>query len=529
MDRRKHPALPSPQLLGDVWREACRHLSLPEALVAIEARLRDALPVGRFFVLDLDLVRQVLVALPPERAHLPEGSAPSATAFRRLRAWAESGECTDIGDLREDSPSLLRMLPADLAAATLLCGLTGAHGARGLLVVEPRSGATFGPEQVRFVHMLRDPLSAALDNHHQLRELDSLRASAEADRLSLLARLGRDTMNDTVIGVTEGLRGVFERLVKVCTSDLPVLILGETGAGKEVVAREIHTRSPRADAPFIRVNCGAIPPELIDSELFGHEKGSFTGATNQRLGWFERAHAGTLFLDEVGELPLAAQVRLLRVLQDGIIQRVGGAGEVAVDVRIVAATHRDLPRLIQEGRFREDLWYRLATFPIILPPLRERRSDIPALAAHFARRAASRFGLRLQLPTPEDLVLLTAYDWPGNVRELAAVMDRATILGEGEQLEIAVALGSPREVPALAASACDGAGQAQLTSRDQSNPPITLDQAMRQHIESVLAVTQGRIEGRHGAARLLAINPHTLRARMRKLGIAWRSYRVTQD
>ena len=186
-------------------------------------------------------------------------------------------------------------------------------------------------------------------------------------------------------------------------SDVPVLILGETGTGKEVVSRAIHTRSPRAAAPFIRVNCGAIPPELIDSQLFGHEKGSFTGAADTRKGWFERADGGTLFLDEIGELPLPAQVRLLRVLQDGFIERVGGQQPIRVDVRIVAATHRDLAAMVKSGTFREDLWYRINVFPILLPRLRERVEDIPALARHFAQRAANRFGLRYVEPTPADL------------------------------------------------------------------------------------------------------------------------------
>jgi transcriptional regulator with GAF, ATPase, and Fis domain len=300
-----------------------------------------------------------------------------------------------------------------------------------------------------------------------------------------------------------------------------VLLLGETGSGKEVIARAMHDRSQRARGPFIRVNCGAIPADLIDSELFGHEKGSFTGATATRRGWFERANEGTLFLDEVGELPLAAQVRLLRVLQDGSFERVGGEHAIKVDVRIVAATHRDLAAMVQNGTFREDLWYRIAGFPIVIPPLRERREDIPLLAEHFARRAALRFGLRLQLPTTEDLALLVAYPWPGNVRELGAVIDRAAILGDGERLEVVRALGVAADLATPPKTA---------NALQPMTPPVTpavlsLDEAAKQHIERALAVTHGRIEGRHGAAALLKINPHTLRARMRKLGIRWTSFR----
>ena len=199
-------------------------------------------------------------------------------------------------------------------------------------------------------------------------------------------------MTDAIVGADAGLREVMERIDQVAPTDVPVLILGETGSGKEVLARAIHQRSRRGAGPVVRVNCGALPPGLIDSELFGHERGSFTGATSVRKGWFERADGGTLFLDEVAELPLDAQVRLLRILQDGTFERVGGHKSLKVDVRIVAATHRDLRAMVSQGTFREDLWYRISVFPVDLPPLRERIEDIPPLAAHFASRAGKRLG-----------------------------------------------------------------------------------------------------------------------------------------
>jgi transcriptional regulator with GAF, ATPase, and Fis domain len=338
----------------------------------------------------------------------------------------------------------------------------------------------------------------------------------------------RDGLDDRVIGADGGLRGVMHRVAQVAGSTAPVLILGETGSGKEVIARAIHAQSSRSSGPFIRVNCGAVPAELIDSELFGHERGSFTGATATRLGWFEQAHGGTLLLDEIGELSLAAQVRLLRVLQDGVLQRVGGERPIAVDVRVVAATHRDLAAMVERGRFREDLWYRLAVFPIALPPLREHRADIPAMAEHFARRAASRFGVPYRAPGERDLVLLAAYDWPGNVRELAAVIDRAVLLGEGARLDVARALGGPspagRGRVRAAAAGPDEEPRAAPPPRPQEIEP--LDDVIRAHIERSLAATFGRVDGPFGAARLLRINPHTLRARMRKLGVDWRRFRV---
>jgi transcriptional regulator with GAF, ATPase, and Fis domain len=313
-----------------------------------------------------------------------------------------------------------------------------------------------------------------------------------------------------------------EQIELVAKSDAPVLILGETGSGKEVVARAIHTRSRRGRGPFVRVNCGAIPPDLVDSELFGHERGSFTGAVAERKGWFERADGGTLFLDECGELPLAAQVRLLRVLQDGVLERVGGERSRHVDVRIVAATHRDLQAWVSEGRFRQDLWYRIAVFPIKLPPLRDRPSDVPSLAAHFALRAAKRLGMPPLTLTGDDVNLLVSYDWPGNVRELAAVVERAAILGGGERLDVARALGT---APIRAREVRRVETALPPPSLPQNGDVASLDAAMVTHIEDALRRTRGRIEGPFGAAAALGINPHTLRARMRKLGVQWQKFR----
>lgn len=384
----------------------------------------------------------------------------------------------------------------------------------GLIVLTGVQAPIDSQQRQLFADLL-EPLTALLAHDRRWRELERDRARAEEQRQSLLSHLGRETIVDAIVGAEGGLRIVMQRVMQVARSNSPVLLLGETGSGKEVVARVIHERSRRADEPFVRVNCGALAPELVDSELFGHEKGSFTGALAQRRGWFERADKGTLLLDEVGELPLPVQVRLLRVLQDGNLYRVGGDQPLHVDVRIIAATHRDLPAMVAAGSFREDLWYRLAIFPILIPPLRERHQDMPELAHHFARRSAARLGLPLCLPTAQDLALLEAYAWPGNVRELATVIERAALLGNGERLDCATALGMmPASTPHPAAAA------------SSNNEFQCLDQAMAAHIRSALLRTQGRMEGPHGAARLLAINPHTLRARMRKLGINAHEFRL---
>ena len=371
---------------------------------------------------------------------------------------------------------------------------------------------------------------------------------------------------EIVIGARHGLRSVFERVAMVAPSDLPVLLFGETGTGKEVVARVIHDGSARGDGPFWRVNCGALAPELVDSELFGHERGAFTGAIAQRKGWFEQAHRGTLFLDEVAELSPAVQVRLLRVLQEGELVRVGGTQTIAVDVRIVAATHRDLAAMVEAREFRDDLFYRISAFPLVIPPLRERSGDLPEFARYFAERAARRFALRPVAIEPHDLELLRDYSWPGNVRELASVIDRAVLLGEGRRVDIARSLHlSPRParvpvppephgghdgarggpLPALARTAtappAPAAPPARLGAAGRPSPPAPpattapgepaagavepLDDVIRRHIEHALAACHGRIDGPFGAAHKLVINPHTLRARMRKLGIDWRRHR----
>jgi hydrogenase-4 transcriptional activator len=322
--------------------------------------------------------------------------------------------------------------------------------------------------------------------------------------------------DERLIGGDTGLAAVMARAQMVARSSAPVLLFGETGTGKEIIARAIHEDSPFRAGPFRRVNCGAIAPELIDSELFGHEQGAFTGALTRRKGWFEQASGGTLFLDEVGELALPAQVRLLRVVQDSEVVRVGGERPVRVNVRIVAATHRDLPAMVEAQTFREDLYYRLAVFPIVIPPLRDRPADIRAFAEYFAERAANRFGLR-PVPVSDDAVrVLSEYRWPGNVREIAAVMDRAVLIGQGRSLSVTAALGLSRP------------GAPAATAQEPASPGRIepLDDVIRRHIEAALRETHGRVEGTFGAARLLRINPHTLRARMRKLKINWQGFRA---
>jgi transcriptional regulator with GAF, ATPase, and Fis domain len=305
-----------------------------------------------------------------------------------------------------------------------------------------------------------------------------------------------------------------EMVRQVAPLNSHVMLTGETGVGKEVIANAIHYTSPRRDGPLVKVNCGAFAENLLDSELFGHEKGAFTGAIRAKRGRFERAHGGTLFLDEVGELPAAAQVRLLRVLQDGLVERVGGTEAIKVDVRIVAATHRDLAEMVRDGRFREDLWFRLNVFPIPISPLRQRKSDIPALVHHFIDRKLKAFGLSEHpVLAPGAMERLTAYAWPGNVRELENMVERALIRHQSRSEN------NPLRFDDLDVD--QAPTQEKEAVVEETGRPLTLDEAMRRHIEAVLQTTKGRIQGEKGAAAILDIHPSTLRSRMDKLGVVY--------
>jgi transcriptional regulator with GAF, ATPase, and Fis domain len=512
------------EVLLAVWREACRHIEIRESTATIAKLLASHVPLSQIVLRHVEVEPHAIVTV----AAGPGSARPlvdhrrtlSQRDYQVLHRWGLADQATHA---HSPITAVLKLvIPPDITGDAIALPLAGSEGFQGAVIFVCEPDKTFTRDDVRLLEALREPFSVALENDLRLHEIARLREAAEAEKGALLRRLGRTDLGETIIGEDSGLKPVMDRVALVTHSDVPVLILGETGTGKELVARALHVRSARHHGPFIRVNCGAIPAELIDSQLFGHEKGSFTGADQSRQGWFERADGGTLFLDEIGELPLDAQVRFLRVLQDGFVERVGSAQPIHVDVRVVAATHRDLATMVRAGKFREDLWYRLAVFPVLLPPLRERKQDIRALAEHFAIRAAARFTLTPCQPTPHDLQLLQRYHWPGNIRELGAVIDRAAILGNGKGLEIATALGSidhntPPPKPQLVVSP--------TPRRTADDHDWSLDQAMRQHIETVLALTAGRVEGRSGAAALLQINPHTLRARMRKLHIDWSKFR----
>jgi PAS domain S-box-containing protein len=330
-------------------------------------------------------------------------------------------------------------------------------------------------------------------------ELEQLKNQLEAENVYLHQELQLDPTFGEIVGQSDAIKYVLFKVTQVAPANTTVLITGETGTGKELVARAIHGASSRRDRAFIKVNCGALAPSLIESELFGHEKGAFTGAGARKLGRFELANGGTIFLDEIGELPLELQVKLLRVIQENEFERLGGTKTIKADVRIVAATNRNLKLEVENGRFREDLWYRLNVYPITVPPLRQRKEDIPLLVEHFVNGYAKKFGKTITSVSPRALQTFHSHSWPGNVRELANAIERAVIHAKGSVLYSIDRFEEIAEEPPFAAK--------------------TLEEVEREYIMRTLENTGWRIEGPNGAANVLGLNPSTLRTRMIKLGI----------
>ena len=333
----------------------------------------------------------------------------------------------------------------------------------------------------------------------KVHEIEKLRELLEAENIYLHKEIEQDFDQKGIVGNSKTLKSVLFRAQKVAPLDTTVLIEGETGTGKELIAMAIHRQSRRKGKPLIKVNCANFPSTLIESELFGHEKGAFTGADKKKIGWFELANGGTLFLDEIGELPLDLQTKLLQVLQTGDFHRLGGTKTIKVDVRIIAATNRNLDDMVQAGRFRNDLFYRLHIFPITVPPLRERKSDIPLLVRHFVKIFNRKLGKNVSKIPAKIMRRLENYSWPGNIRELENVIERAVILSPSETL--------------LVENLTPGTG------RKPTEKWPSLVEYEREYILRVLEKTYWRVEGPKGAARILDMNPETLRSRMRKLGV----------
>ena len=338
-----------------------------------------------------------------------------------------------------------------------------------------------------------------LELRKALSEIKQLKDQLEAERTYLQEEIKLQYNHENIIGQSDELKYTLYKVEQIAATDTPVIVLGETGTGKELIARAIHSSSLRKDRPLLKINCAALPSNLIESELFGYERGAFTGAFDKRLGRFEVADGATLFLDEIGELPLELQAKLLRVIQDGEFERLGSSRTIKVDVRIIAATNRNLEEEVRNGRFRKDLWYRLNIFPITVPALREHMEDIPQLVEYYVEKISRRLGKSIESISTSVMNTLQNYHWPGNVRELENVIERAVINSSGPKLRLADELKTPHN--------------------DLTAAPKTMESVERDHIVRVLEQTHWKVSGKNGASEILGLNVSTLRARMRKLGI----------
>jgi formate hydrogenlyase transcriptional activator len=373
-------------------------------------------------------------------------------------------------------------------------------------VIGMLSRRPFDPQEFELLGIFADQAGMAIKSAHLFTQLERYRDRLQVENAYLQEEIRTERGFEEIIGRSSALRAVLRRVTQVAEMDTTVLLTGETGTGKELIARAIHGLSPRKDRPMIKINCGAIPQGVVESELFGHERGAFTGALQRRLGRFELADKGTLFMDEVGELPLDTQVKLLRVLQEQEFERLGGGRPIKVDVRLVAATNRDLDAEMAGGRFRTDLYYRLNVFPIRVPPLRERADDIPSLVRYFLDHFQRKLAKPLRGVTPAGMRRLMDYPWPGNIRELQNVLERASVLASSPIVDVSAALvGVERAVPDA------------IPVVDERI--VTLDEHERQQIRRALEEAAGKIHGPGGAAQLLGVNASTLRSRMEKHGM----------
>jgi formate hydrogenlyase transcriptional activator len=384
----------------------------------------------------------------------------------------------------------------------------------GALSVVSQKRDQYSDEHAAFLQDVANQVTLAIQNMQSYQEITNLKARLERENIYLREEILTEHNFEEIVGNSPALLKALHAVSQVAPTDATVLIRGETGTGKELVARAVHSRSTRNGRALVNVNCSAISAGLVESELFGHVKGAFTGAIDRRIGRFELAHGGTIFLDEIGELSLETQVKLLRVLQEQEFEPVGSSHPLRVDVRVIAATNRDLREAVEAGRFRSDLFYRLNVFPIELPPLRERRSDIPQLVAFYIARFSKRLGKKVDGVSRESMENLMNYPWPGNIRELQNVIERTVILATEPTLRLDRQL-----MPILPSAGSSEEPEISTATFESSSQILTLDEADRKHILAALQFTDGVIDGPKGAAKILNIHPNTLRHRLKKLGI----------
>jgi len=498
------------QMLTEVGNLLASNWNVPEVFPQISARIRRVLrhefasfalhDAGTGLLVhqatDFPLSKGFVPTLQVSASNSPAGRSMSKRTpllFSKEQLQGFEGETT-------------KGLVAEGLQSLVCVPLMRPKGPMGMIVLGSTRKNAFQEEDLMLINQVAAQLAVAIENHRAAAEIEQLKRRLGDERAYLEREVRPQGEFAEIIGDSPALKQVLEQAATVASSDATVMILGETGTGKELIAHAIHRMSRRKEGPFIKVNCAAIPIGLLESELFGHERGAFTGAISRKIGRMELADGGTLFLDEVGEIPLGLQTKLLRVLQDHEFERLGGTRTVKVSVRVLTATNRNLAESIARHEFRSDLFYRLNVFPIRLPALRERREDIPQLVRHFVHKFAGRMERYIETIPTETMTALVAWDWPGNVRELENLMERSVILSEGNALRVPL-----EEMRAQSASRADQSDR-------------TLDSAERQHIIRVLQETRGVIAGPHGAAKRLGLKRTTLQSKMQRLKISRTDY-----
>ena len=494
------------KLLLEINNHVVNKLEMPELFRSASVSLRKffANDFTGFWLLDKDAnqLECAVLDFPGARGFLESIGTPELTEDNMSKMRRHVPEIWSPADIEKLSPAVRQSLKAESIVAMALSPLLTANGPLGVMAMGSRRSNAFGQADLDLLAQISNQIALSLDNAVAYGRLTASKRRLEEERVYLEDEIRAEYNFEEIVGKSAALRKVLKQIAIVAPTDSTVLLHGETGTGKELVARAIHVHSARKDRTFVRLNCAAIPSGLVESELFGHEKGAFTGALMQKRGRFELADHGTMFLDEIGDISLDLQPKLLRALQEHEFERLGSTKTIHVDVRLIAATHRNLTTMIQNNQFREDLFYRLNVFPIEVPPLRERRDDIPLLVQHFVSKLASRMQKRIKVISPDVMQALVNAAWPGNIREFENFIERCVILSPGEQLIIPLA----------------------ELKRTTTLPVSTFHQTERQAIIDALRASSGKIAGAGGAAERLGLKRTTLQNKMRRLSVSRTDY-----